>query len=84
MTRTARASYPRAVVKDRSANRSGVDNYNMRKDGGGQHNWGKLTDERDLEFAAMDDNELAPEESTQATSRKESRCKRRGAYIQPF
>lgn len=54
MTRTARAAYPRAVNKDRSESRTGL--YDpARKDGGGQHNWGKLSDEQELEKAALTD-----------------------------
>ena len=54
MTRTARATYPRAVLKDRSESRSGLD-PSIRKDGAGQHNWGSIADERDLESAAIED-----------------------------
>ena len=54
MTRTARAAYPRAVLKDRSESRSGLDS-SIRKDGAGQHNWGSIADERDLETAAIED-----------------------------
>ncbi|KJA23914.1 hypothetical protein HYPSUDRAFT_39429 [Hypholoma sublateritium FD-334 SS-4] len=57
MTRTARAAYPRAVIKDRSESRTGT--YDMaRKSGAGQHNWGSLADERQLESAALDDARL--------------------------
>ncbi|PPQ99322.1 hypothetical protein CVT24_009190 [Panaeolus cyanescens] len=73
MTRTARASYPRAVVKDRSANRQGLDVHHMRKDGGGQHNWGKLTDEADFEAAAINDNEPVAQDEMSTVNRKESR-----------
>jgi len=54
MTRTARAAYPRAVLKDRSESRSGRD-PSIRKDGAGQHNWGSIADEQELEFKAMED-----------------------------
>ena len=54
MTRTARADHPRAVLRDRSESRSGLD-PSMRKDGAGQHNWGSIADERQLEFKAIED-----------------------------
>ncbi|KAF9029573.1 hypothetical protein BDZ89DRAFT_1091790 [Hymenopellis radicata] len=57
MTRTARAVFPKAMIKDRSESRSGLDK-SLRKNGGGQHNWGSLADERDLEFAALDDEAM--------------------------
>ncbi|KAJ3785069.1 hypothetical protein GGU11DRAFT_808488 [Lentinula aff. detonsa] len=41
MTRTARATYPRAALKDRSQSRSGMDK-SLKKDGAGRGNWGKL------------------------------------------
>lgn len=59
MTRTARAAYPRAVLKDRSESRSGLDT-SIRKDGAGQHNWGSIADEQHLESAALED-EMADE-----------------------
>ncbi|KAF7964848.1 hypothetical protein HWV62_2500, partial [Athelia sp. TMB] len=56
MTRTARATFPRAMNKDRSESKSGHrDDKHMRKDGGGPHGWGRLSDEKDLEEAAMQD-----------------------------
>ncbi|PBK84719.1 hypothetical protein ARMGADRAFT_893307, partial [Armillaria gallica] len=61
MTRTARATFPKAVLKDRSESRSGFDK-SLRKNGAGQHNWGRLADERDLEYAAMDDEALELQE----------------------
>jgi len=54
MTRTARAAYPRAVNKDRSESRSGLDT-SMRKSGAGHHNWGSIADEQQLEAAALED-----------------------------
>ncbi|KAF8958986.1 hypothetical protein BDZ97DRAFT_1598059, partial [Flammula alnicola] len=62
MTRTARAAYPRAIIKDRSESRSGLDS-SMRKSGAGQHNWGSIADERQLENAALEDVSLDEEES---------------------
>ncbi|KAH9474445.1 hypothetical protein JR316_0012904 [Psilocybe cubensis] len=61
MTRTARAAYPRAVIKDRSESRSGLDT-SLRKSGAGHHNWGALADERTLETAALEDDQLEEEE----------------------
>ena len=57
MTRTARSSFPRAISKDRSESKSGTDKH-MRKDGGGPHGWGRLTDEQELENAAILDEEV--------------------------
>lgn len=57
MTRTARASFPRAIVKDRSESKSGHDKR-LRKDGGGPHGWGRLSDESKLEAAALYDEQL--------------------------
>lgn len=57
MTRTERAAFPRAVVKDRSESKSGLDK-SIRKGGAGQHNWGRLSDERDLEDAGLADEEM--------------------------
>lgn len=57
MTRTARSLHPRAMVRDRSESKSGHDKH-IRKDGGGPHGWGRLTDEKDLESAAMEDEQL--------------------------
>ena len=61
MTRTARAAYPRAVIKDRSESRSGLDS-SLRKAGAGHHNWGSLADEQQLEFAALNDRTFEEEE----------------------
>jgi len=57
MTRTARSSFPRAIVKDRSESKSGHDKR-IRKDGGGPHGWGRLADEKELESAALYDEQL--------------------------
>jgi len=57
MTRTARAISPRAIIKDRSLNRSGLDK-NIRKEGAGQHNWGRPEDE----LAALEDEQFEFEE----------------------
>lgn len=55
MTRTERATYPRAAMRDRSLSKSGLDNH-LRKGGGGHHNWGKLAEEEYLEAAAREDS----------------------------
>ena len=57
MTRTARAAYPRAVIKDRSESRTGLD-PSIRKSGAGHHNWGSLADALRLDEAAIGDEEL--------------------------
>ena len=83
MTRTARAAYPRAVIKDRSESRSGLDS-SLRKAGAGHHNWGSLADEQQLEFAALNDRTLEEEETTESyaavaaedtNSTRSTRCK---------
>ena len=56
MTRTERASYPRALNRDRSESRNGLD-ASLRKRGAGSHNWGSLVDEHRLEATAQDDEE---------------------------
>lgn len=59
MTRTARAAFPRALVKDRSESKSGHrDDKHVRKDGAGAHGWGSLADEKELEEAALNDELL--------------------------
>lgn len=57
MTRTERAAYPRAINRDRSESRTGLDS-SLRKRGAGGHNWGSLDDEQFLEASAMDDESL--------------------------
>ncbi|KAK7042603.1 hypothetical protein R3P38DRAFT_3309841 [Favolaschia claudopus] len=61
MTRTARSASLRSMLKDRSENKSGL-NTAMRKNGGGAHNWGNLENERDLEFAGIDDGQAELDE----------------------
>ncbi|KAI6165287.1 hypothetical protein EDD17DRAFT_278353 [Pisolithus thermaeus] len=70
MTRTERAAYPRAAMRDRSLSKSGLDNH-LRKGGGGHHNWGNLAEEEYLEAAAREDSahEFA-KESDERHSRK--------------
>lgn len=79
MTRTARAAYPRAVIKDRSESRNGSD-PSMRKAGAGHHNWGSIDHERQLEEDAIVDEELLEaigEEETPVISSSvdSNRCK---------
>jgi len=82
MTRTARAAYPRAIIKDRSESRSGLD-PSIRKSGAGHHNWGSLADELHLETAAIDDESLEereteapPVSASLIDSNSSTRCKR--------
>ncbi|GJJ14802.1 hypothetical protein Clacol_009070 [Clathrus columnatus] len=56
MTRTERNISKRAIIRDRSESKTGLDKSD-RKGGAGAHNWGALTDEQDLEFRAREDNE---------------------------
>jgi hypothetical protein len=62
MTRTERAGFPRALKRDRSESKSGLDK-SIRKNGGGQHNWGSINDEAFLEAAALKDEENELEEA---------------------
>jgi len=54
MTRTERSLSPRAIIKDRSESKSGMDKA-LRKGGAGGHNWGNLNDEYLYETEALDD-----------------------------
>lgn len=77
MTRTARAAYPRAVIKDRSESRTGL-NPSIPKSGAGHHNWGSLADELRLEEAAAFDEETetgTPVSPSLADSNSSIRCK---------
>lgn len=71
MTRTERAGFPRALLRDRSESKSGLDK-SVRKNGSGQHNWGSINDERYLEAAALADEEEEFEESTTDQQRNNS------------
>ncbi|PAV18399.1 hypothetical protein PNOK_0524100 [Pyrrhoderma noxium] len=57
MTRTERATSPRAILKDRSESKSGYDK-SLRKGGAGPHNWGAMRDEMELEREALEDAEF--------------------------
>ncbi|CCA69201.1 hypothetical protein PIIN_03101 [Serendipita indica DSM 11827] len=61
MTRTARASSPQALFKDRSVPRNGRDK-SIKKNGGGAHGWGNIKDEATLEDEALDDERREYEE----------------------
>ena len=67
MTRTARASYPSAINKDRSEAKNGMDKH-IPKGGAGPHNWGRLEDEYELESAALEDEQAEFEEVTGESS----------------
>ncbi|KAG2108378.1 uncharacterized protein F5147DRAFT_773589 [Suillus discolor] len=72
MTRTERAGFPRALLRDRSESKSGLDK-SVRKNGSGQHNWGSINDERYLEAAALaDEEEEQFEEDTTGRQRNNS------------
>lgn len=58
MTRTERAAFPRALMRDRSESKSGLDK-SLRKGGSGHHNWGSILDEGYLETAAVEDEQQA-------------------------
>ncbi|OCH94660.1 hypothetical protein OBBRIDRAFT_831701 [Obba rivulosa] len=56
MTRTERAAYPRAIIKDHSEPKNGMDRH-IPKGGAGPYNWGSLEHERELEEGALLDEE---------------------------
>jgi len=59
MTRTVHATFPRALLKDRSESKSGHrDDKHVRKGGAGAHGWGSLADEKELEEAGLNDEGL--------------------------
>ncbi|OJA10504.1 hypothetical protein AZE42_07827 [Rhizopogon vesiculosus] len=62
MTRTSRASFPRAIIRDRSESKSGLDK-SIRKNGGGQHNWGSIKDEAGFEATWREDEQDELEEA---------------------
>ncbi|KAJ7291536.1 hypothetical protein C8J57DRAFT_1273350 [Mycena rebaudengoi] len=74
MTRTARSTSFRSVMKDRSESKNGLDN-SIRKNGGGAHNWGSLENERDLELSGYEDGqqELDEDSSTRLEDDDDSR-----------
>ncbi|KAF5393157.1 hypothetical protein D9757_001353 [Collybiopsis confluens] len=68
MTRTARSTYPRAVLKDRSQSRSGMDK-SLKKDGAGKGNWGKLGD---VEYGEVEYDEESDVRNVENTSSSET------------
>ena len=71
MTRTARSSSIKAIIKDRSESRNNRDN-SLRKGGAGHHNWGSMADEARFEDEVYEEdlNEL---ESTEKPSKPEAK-----------
>ena len=61
MTRTERSQSLRALIKDRSEARNGMDS-SLPKGGAGSHNWGSLESEYEHETAAMDDETGEPKD----------------------
>lgn len=57
MTRTDRASSPRAQQHDRSENKGGVDT-SIRKGGAGAHNWGSVDEEARYEQQGLEDERI--------------------------
>jgi len=84
MTRTERSAFPRAVVRDRSESKSGLDK-SLRKNGGGYHNWGSLADEGYLEAAALEDEQRELAEVTTGQPKvgesKKPAAERRGSSV---
>ncbi|KAI9459233.1 hypothetical protein BJY52DRAFT_1223224 [Lactarius psammicola] len=66
MTRTARSQSLRALAKDRSVSRSGMD-MSVPKGGAGAHNWGSIDSEFDYEDAAITDEAADFEDQAQET-----------------
>jgi len=56
-------------MRDRSLSKNGFDSH-VRKNGAGQHNWGSIHDELELEYAALEDEEF--EKAEGAVGRSES------------
>ena len=61
MTRTERATSPRAIIKDRSLPRNAM-GKEIAKGGAGRHNWGSDLNEDELEEAAYADEQRELEE----------------------
>lgn len=79
MTRTARAAHPRALNRDRSESRTGL-NPSIPKSGAGGHNWGSLADELYMETAIDESLEegqtdLAAAPVSPIDSNSSTRCK---------
>lgn len=73
MTRTERATSPRAIIKDRSESRNAM-GRDMAKGGAGPHNWGSLMNERELEDAADEDEERELEEEGGESALRQRSC----------
>ncbi|KAH8827151.1 hypothetical protein DL96DRAFT_1710297 [Flagelloscypha sp. PMI_526] len=74
MTRTARSSSLKALIKDRSESRNNRD-QSLRKGGAGQHNWGAMRDEgqyNDDEFDEQPEEDSAGIDSKPETTRRAS------------
>lgn len=66
MTRTERSQSLRALTKDRSGSRNGMDT-SVPKDGAGAHNWGSLKSESRYEDEALDDETADFEDQVKET-----------------
>lgn len=80
MTRTERAVSPRALLKDRSEARNGLDT-GLRKGGAGAHNWGALNDEARFEREGADDEESEPRDEEGARRRDKKNAERRTSSV---
>jgi len=60
MTRTARSTYPRALRKDRSESKSGLDK-SIKKNGAGAHSWGSIL--TDPATGPLDEDEYTSDEA---------------------
>jgi hypothetical protein len=69
MTRTERSQSVRALIRDRSEARNGMDS-SVPKGGAGGHNWGTLESEYDYENAAIDDEAAEREDQAGEAGRK--------------
>jgi len=66
MTRTARNAFPRAINRDRSQSKSGMDK-SLKKEGAGKGNWGKLGEIEQDEITEYDsEGDLTVREGSQA------------------
>jgi len=73
MTRTERSQSLRALIKDRSEARNGMDS-SLPKGGAGSHNWGTIQSEFDYETAAIDDEAAElKDQAGEAGSKRPSR-----------
>ena len=77
MTRTERSQSLRALAKDRSGSRNGMD-MSVPKGGAGAHNWGSLDSETRYEDQALDDEAADTEDQF-----KETGCERSHTAVLP-